>query len=251
MRWPWASRAEEVDLAALAAVVDRNVRLAHGLDAERRERLIEFAAELVRSKRWEAVRGATLDDEMRITIAANAAIPLLGLDLGVYRSVQAIVVRPGVAITNAARSGRVGGTFSDQHMATIGEAFPNSGPVALSWDAVKYESRHPAGGRNVVIHEFAHKIDMSDGYTDGIPPLRGAALEAWADVIDDEFGHTEERADDEVLDPYAWTNRAEFFAVSTETFFCRPAMLLAAKPVLYRALADFFQQDPAIDRATP
>jgi MtfA peptidase len=248
MRWPWTSRAVELDLDALASIVTRNVRLADGLDEARRHRLLEFTADLVRSKRWEAVRGSEIDDEMRITISANAAIPLLGLDLGVYRQVQAIVVRPGASVSNSPRSGRVGGTFSDQHMATIGEAFPNSGPVALSWDAVKFESRHPAGGRNVVIHEFAHKIDMSDGYTDGIPPLRGAALEAWAEVIDDEFGHTDERADDEVLDPYAWTNRAEFFAVSTETFFCRPAMLAAAKPVLYRALADYFQQDPANDR---
>jgi len=99
----------------------------------------------------------------------------------------------------------------------------------------------------VVIHEFAHKIDMNDGYADGVPPLRGAALTHWQQVLRDEFHRTEGRDSDAVLRPYAWASPAEFFAVATETFFCVPTQLTAAKPVLYAALSDLYQQSPAVD----
>jgi MtfA peptidase len=247
MRWPWSSNGEaRVESEAVERVVAANVHLARGMSAASVERLCDVTAEMVAAKRWESVRGFELTDEMRITIAANAAIPILELGISAYRNVQAIVVRPGVAVSSAARSGRVSGTYSDDTMATVGEAFPNSGPVAISWSAARYESRHPLGGRNVVIHEFAHKLDMSDGYTDGIPPLGRDDLERWVEVLDDEFDHVEERDSDAVLDPYAWTNRAEFFAVATETFFCRPVPLATAKPVLYSALRAFYRQDPAL-----
>jgi Mlc titration factor MtfA (ptsG expression regulator) len=130
-------------------------------------------------------------------------------------------------------------------MSVIGQASANAGPLVLSWDAALAESRWPGRGRNVVIHEFAHKIDMSDGYLDGSPPLRGDALVRWSAMVDDEFGHTDARPSDRVLGSYAWTNPAEFFAVATERFFCRPTALAEAKPALYGALRDFYRQDPA------
>ena len=141
-----------------------------------------------------------------------------------------------------------------------GRRLPTPGRSSSSWDAALAESRWPARGRNVVIHEFAHKIDMGDGYLDGTPPLRGDALSRWTAMIDDEYGHTAARPSDRVLGSYAWTNPAEFFAVATERFFCRPAVLAEAKPVLYEALSAFYRQDPAhrqdparsgSDRASP
>lgn len=104
-------------------------------------------------------------------------------------------------------------------MPVIGQAAANAGPLVISWDAARAESRGPARGRNVVIHEFAHKIDMRDGYLDGTPPLRGDALSRWTAMMDDEFGHSAARPSDRVLGSYAWTNPAEFFAVATERFF--------------------------------
>jgi Mlc titration factor MtfA (ptsG expression regulator) len=135
-------------------------------------------------------------------------------------------------------------------MSIIGEATPNEGPLSVSWDAALADSRNPANGRSVVIHEFAHKIDMSDGYTDGTPPLRGDSLERWTAVLADEYEHARTRPSDAALRPYAWTNRAEFFAVATEAFFCSAPALRDAKPALYEALAGFFGQDPAV-RAVP
>ncbi len=248
MRWSRSARRNTPDPLEIARIVQANVRLSHDLDEDRCATLLELTSELVASKRWEAVQGFALNDEIRATIAANAAIPVLALGVESYRHVHAIVVRPTAASSSGLRAGRAGGTVSDHTMSVIGEAFPNHGPVAISWDSARYESRHPAGGRNVVIHEFAHKIDMTDGYTDGIPPLRGEQLDRWVTVLGDEFEHVEDRPDDEVLDPYAWTNPAEFFAVATETFFCRPTRLAEAKPRLYRALADFYRQDPVTTR---
>ncbi len=229
----------------MARFVASNVPLAAGLDDAARAHHLDLTSTLVETKRWEPVAGLELNDEIRVTIAANAAIPVLGLDLGVYRTVQAIIVRPSTAISHGLRAGRADGTVADGPMPVIGQASAHSGPLVLSWDAVLAESRRPQWGRNVVIHEFAHKIDMADGYLDGTPPLRGDALERWTGVVDDEFGHTEIRPSDRVLGSYAWTNPAEFFAVATERFFCRPAALADAKPDLYAVLRDFYRQDPA------
>lgn len=226
-------------------VIDEQVALASRLDTDRLERLVGLTRELLHSKRWEGAGDFEVPDRARITIAANAAIPILSFDTWPYRQVSAIIVRPTSVRSTSQRTGPAGGTFTDEQMHTAGEAMPNSGPVALAWDVVERESRHPLGGANVVIHEFAHKIDMNDGYADGIPPLRGEALERWIELLDEEFIGGGTRPSDEVLRPYAWASPAEYFAVATETFFCRPQALAEHKPLVYAALSELYQQDPA------
>ncbi len=245
MNWRRQRRGSLPTFDEIDGIIAANVPLAAGLDASERVRHRDLTSTLVGTKRWEPVAGLALTDEIRVTIAANAAIPVLALDLDVYRAVQSVIVRPSTAVSQGLRAGRVDGTVADGPMAVIGQAAANSGPLVLSWDAALAESRWPGRGRNVVIHEFAHKIDMSDGYLDGSPPLRGDALERWSAMVDDEFGPTDPRPSDRVLGSYAWTNPAEFFAVATERFFCRPTALAEAKPALYGALRDFYRQDPA------
>jgi len=247
MPWRRSSTDSTPDESVIEAIVTANVRIAVRFGAELRQRLFAHVDELVRTKRWEAVAGSELTDEVLVTLAANAAIPLLSFDLWPYRQVKSIIVRPTASISGGVRAGPVAGTYTDQPIGIIGEASPHSGPVSLSWDAALADSRRPAYGSNVVIHEFAHKIDMNDGYADGVPPLRGAALIHWQRVLDDEFHRTEGRDSDEVLRPYAWASPAEFFAVATEAFFCVPNQLAAAKPTLYDALSDLYQQSPAVD----
>jgi len=239
------------DDATIESVVGRTVALARGLNQPMREALLAHTAELLQTKRWEAAAGGELTDEAMITIAANAAIPILSFDTWPFRQVKAIIVRPSAAYGSVLRSGPVAGTYTDSLIGTIGEATPDHGPIAISWDAALYDSRHPGLGSNVVIHEFAHKIDMNDGYADGVPPLRGVALDEWRSLLDDEYHRSEPQPSDEVLRPYAWASPAEFFAVSTEVFFCTPARLLEAKPRLYAALVNLYQQDPAHDRTRP
>lgn len=247
MRWrrtpSWSPPGDD----EIESIVRANVAIARSFTPERRARLVELTATLLREKRWESVDGIELTDEVLVTIAANAAIPILSFDTWPYRQVRAVIVRPTSVVSAGTRAGPVAGTFTDELMGIAGEAAPHAGPVALAWDAAHYESRHPLGGANVVIHEFAHKIDMNDGYADGVPPLRGEALENWQDVLDEEFHGEEGRESDHVLRSYAWASPAEFFAVSTEAFFCVPARLQGAKPRLYDALSDLYQQDPAAE----
>jgi MtfA peptidase len=245
MAWWRSARTPKIEAEQLTAVIDGNVALARRLAAPQRELLTAFTVELLRAKHWEAANEFVLTPEMGITIAANAAIPILGLGLAAYDRVQTIIVRPSSALSTGLRSGPVAGTVSDEAVWTDGISLPNRGPIAISWDVAIDESLRPQAGRNVVIHEFAHKIDMSDGMADGTPPLRGSSLTRWTALLADEFGHQERRPSDQVLRSYAWSNPSEFFAVATETFFCLPDDLARAKPGLYRALADFYHQDPA------
>ena len=226
-------------------MIAANVALAASLDPGQQARHVELTTNLIADKRWEAAAGFSLTDEMIATIAANAAIPILELGPWVYRQVNSIIVHPTMTISSGRRSGPSAGIESDADVPIVGLAGPNSAPVSLSWDAALNGSRAPDQGRNVVIHEFAHKIDMSDGATDGVPPLRGPLLGQWDAMLSDEYEHTKTRESDHALRAYAWTNKAEFFAVATEAFFCTPGTLRAAKPNLYECMLAFYRQDPA------
>ena len=245
MSWWRSAHTPEIDGAQLDAIIEQNVGLASRLAAPERELLAALTVELLRAKDWEAANGFALTPEITVTLAANAAMPVLALGLGVYDRVHTIIVRPTAVRSSGLRSGPSAGTVSDDEVWTDGISLPDRGPLAISWDVARHESRHPSMGRNVIIHEFAHKIDMSDGLADGTPPLRGPSLANWVNLLADEYGHPEHRRSDDVLRPYAWANPAEFFAVATEAFFCIPLELRSAKATLYRALADFYRQDPA------
>jgi len=245
MRWPWQRRRAPLDLSYVDDAVSANVALVGGMDKDLRARHRELTAELIVDKRWEPAAGFALTAQMIATIAANAVIPILGLDMWIYRQVNSIIVHPTSTTTQGRRSGPAAGTESDAELHVIGLAAPNSGPVSVSWDAALHGSRNPGLGRNVVIHEFAHKIDMSDGMTDGVPPLRGEAVSSWEAMLTREYEHANSHESDHALRPYAWTNRAEFFAVASEAFFCTPQKLRAAKPDLYGCLSLFYSQTPA------
>ena len=117
----------------------------------------------------------------------------------------------------------------------------------VSWRAASREAANPRLGRDVVLHEFAHKIDMHDGVLDGTPLLarrrRTAAVGRRCAPPTSRRSVTAVR--DEFLRAYAGTNPGEFFAVATETFFTRPIELAARHTDLYEVFGDFYRQDPA------
>src|SRR5262249_15322093 len=117
------------------------------------------------------------------------------------------------------------------------------------WEALDDSGSVPYGGANVVIHEFAHKLDMMTGEADGVPPLpTRAARERWIEVFDAEFDRfctTVEAGRDSFLDPYAAEHEAEFFAVASEAFCESPHALKADFPRLYDLFRDFYRQDPS------
>ena len=167
-----------------------------------------------------------------------------------YRGFVGIVVHPDEVVARREMTDGDGVVHAwDEVLA--GEAM-EGGPVMLSWHDVRAAGESAAWGYNVVIHEFAHVLDMGDGVADGVPPQSDAAQrEAWIRVIDDEYAHFRtavDRGRDTLLDPYGATGVDEFFAVASETFFVNPGEMRREHPELYALLAGYYRQDPAADR---
>jgi Mlc titration factor MtfA (ptsG expression regulator) len=213
------------------------------LDADERARIEDTVMVLMLYKRWEAAQGFALTDEIRLTIAAQAALLVLGFDEDEYDNVDTIIVHPTTVYYESERAGPAG-TVTRAPVGLLGEAHFD-GPVLIAWDAALEGARHPEHGHNVVIHEFAHKLDMMDGLVDGTPPLaREERVRRWAAVCTQEYERLRANPDP-LLDDYAATDPGEFFAVVTEVFFDQPQALEEAKPDLYDVLRDFYRQDPA------
>ncbi len=234
--------------AAWTDTLRRDVGLWRFLDDAERARLRDLVQVFVHEKHWEGCGGLTLTDAMRVTVAAGACTLLLGRDHDLYADVESILVYPNTVVPPERPLGIFtrGAMLTEPPSPLAGEAW-QGGPVILVWDDVKRDARRAEDGRNVVFHEFAHKIDMLDGGADGTPPLPdGAARRTWAEVCAEIYLALKDHDPDvrRVLDPYGATNEAEFFAVATESFFERPEDLVRALPDLYHLLADFYKQDP-------
>jgi Mlc titration factor MtfA (ptsG expression regulator) len=227
-------------------IVTEHVAIWDALDGDEQAMLEGNADWLLRHKYWEAAQGFTLTDEIRVTLAMQAAVPILGLDVDEYREVSAIIVYPSAMLSRGVYAGPAAGTVTDGATPILGEAHDRRGPVIIAWDEAINSSRHPGSGHNVVYHEFAHKIDMLDGVVDGTPPLeRDEQRRRWVEVCTAEFEALRAGTDDGFLDGYAAVSPGEFFAVVTESFFDVPIRFEAAKPDLYAVLRDFYRQDPA------
>jgi MtfA peptidase len=215
------------------------------LDESERARLGELMAQVM-DRRWEAANGFALTDEIRVVIAAQASLLILGLDIDCYRDVTAIIVHPTTVTLRGERAGPAPGVVTDAPLPIIGQAQARRGPVIIAWDAARAGARHPERGYDVVLHEFAHKLDMLDGLVDGTPPLPDrAARQRWIDVCTAELELLRAGESDGLLRGYAAVNPGEFFAVATEVFFVLPTEMEAQKPVLYDVLRAFYRQDPA------
>jgi Mlc titration factor MtfA (ptsG expression regulator) len=229
------------------AIIVRNVAHWAYLDDDEREHLEDAVVWLVVDKRWEAARGFALDDEIRVTIAAQAGLLLLGFDddgVDHYANVKTIIVHPTTMTMSGERAGPVPGTVVDGPLDVLGLA-QYDGPVLIAWDQARRNARHPSRGHNVVYHEFAHKLDMLDGVIDGTPPMSSdEAAQRFAEVCQREFERLQQTYDN-LFDSYAATDPAEFFAVATEVFFDMPIEFEEQKPELYAVLRAFYQQDPA------
>lgn len=212
------------------------------LDDGDRDRLGELADWLLRSKRWEAARNFELTDEVRTVVAAHAVLPLLGLDERWYDEVGTIIVRAGAMERSELAKRR---SRSDIEVID-GETHTGDGPLMISWRAARREALRLRLGRDVVIHEFAHKLDMLDGSLDGTPSAGGDLdLDEWRRICTNHFEAVREGSSVGVLRSYAATDTAEFFAVATETFFTRPQALRERADDLYQLFAGFYHQDPA------
>ena len=208
----------------------------------RTPKLRELALLFLAEKDFVGAHELEVTDVMRLSIAAQACLPILELGLDWYAGWHGIVVYPGDFRVRR-REIDEDGVVHEWEDDLAGEAMPG-GPVVLSWDALAHD---PA--INVVIHEFAHKLDMLNGEADGVPPLHaGMDRRAWLAVFEQAFeGFCDavDRGKDTWLDPYAAEHRSEFFAVISEAFFREPQETRRRYPDVYEQLARFYRQDPA------
>jgi len=208
-----------------------------------REKLKSLVLLFLAEKEFSGAHGIEVSDAMRVSIAAQACLPILELGLDWYAGWTGIVVYPGDFRVRRSEVDEDGIVHEwDDELA--GEAMPG-GPVVLSWDAA---ANDPA--MNVVIHEFAHKLDMLSGDTNGMPPLHADMdRRAWAAAFEEAyegFCDAVERNRDTWLDPYAAEHPGEFFAVISEAFFCDARETQRRYPAVYHQLRLFYRQDPAI-----
>lgn len=227
--------------------VERGLDCLQHLSADERLALRRMALDFLDEKVFTGANGFEPDDLARLSISLQACLPVLKLGLQAYAGWRGIIVYPGDFVIPR-RQLDENGVMHEYDEEALGESW-DGGPVVLSW----FDDPEDYQGANVVIHEFAHKLDMLGGEADGLPPLHaGMSMQAWLNAFEPAFEDFCRRVDgDETLplDAYAAEHPAEFFAVASEAFFSTPAELHAAYPAVYRQLQDFYRQDPLTGRA--
>jgi hypothetical protein len=228
------------------------------LDMGARARLRELVSLFCATKEFAGAGGCVVTLEAQLAIAAQACLPVLNLDLSLYDGWHGIIVYDGQVVARREVTDE-DGVVHEYDEVIAGEAMPG-GPVILSWEDVSLAGAEDTPSYNVVIHEFAHKIDMLKGEATGVPPF----LPAWHRGLDArEFAAALKRShtafarlverweagitpDDEapLIDPYAAENPVEFFAVLSEAFFTLPEDVLEEFPEMYGLLARYYRQDP-------
>ena len=222
-----------------------DLRLLQGLTTEDLKRLRQWVTLFLHAKRINAAGGLLLTDKMRLIIAAQACLLILNLDLDYYAGWVEIIVYPDAFVPDHEVMD-TSGVVHHVQAPLSGQAWLG-GPVILSWaDASK---QHTTPGDNVVIHEFAHKLDMLNGDANGFPPLHAEmSRQTWSTVFSqafEDFRGSVAADEDTEIDAYAAETPGEFFAVLSEAFFETPLAVLRAYPEAYTQLKLFYRQDPA------
>ncbi|MFP5382130.1 MAG: zinc-dependent peptidase [Gammaproteobacteria bacterium] len=215
-----------------------------GLADDELQRLCEQASLLIAGKAFSAAGGAEVDDELQRVIAVQACLLTLNLDETSYDGWSEIILYPEEFLRDREEVDEAGVVHHSRDI-LAGESW-HGGPLVLSLADVGMSGQRD--GFNVVLHEFAHKLDMLNGDANGFPPLhRGMDAAAWAR----DFGAAYENlctrveaGEDTPIDPYATYDPGEFFAVLTEAFFETPHVVHAEYPAIYAQLRGFYRQHP-------
>lgn len=233
---------------AWSTILRHNVWQYERLDRADRERLDAWVCVFAAERHWEGCDGLQLTDEIRVTIAGQAGLLVLGHQDWYFDRTPSILVYPEDYVARDVARPAGGGMTIVGDEARLGEAWYR-GPVILSWPEVLEGGRSSNGGHNLVFHEFAHQLDMiGDPSADGEPPMPDTeTAEYWREVIPEEFERLRRACSGGVptlLDCYGATSPAEFFSVASEVFFQRPAAMRVRHPELYEALHRFYRLDP-------
>jgi len=230
--------------AAWRRVLRRRVPIAARLPTDLQQRLKRHIQVFIAEKNFIGCQGQSVTDEVRVTIAAQACLLLLGDPRpDYYPRLRQILVYPDAFVVDRERP-HGAGLVQEQRQVLSGESW-SQGQVILSWSDVVAGAADPDDGRNVVLHEFAHQVDQDKGVADGQPWRPSAALRRrWTAVMGSAFAHLQVEPS-AVIDAYGASDPAEFFAVVSEVFFERPQALANEAPAVYAELAKLYRVDPA------
>ena len=224
--------------------VTRHIVVLQGLDAVQMAHLRELTTWFLHIKSINGVQGLDVTLSMRVAVAAQACLLILNLDLDYFDSWVEVILYPGAVRVNHEQMDAIGLVHNEASVLT-GESWLR-GPVILSWDDVERDTYHSQVGHNVVLHEFAHKLDGLNGVMNGMPPLRrGMSRKGWAEdlsVAYDALCLQVAAGESTFVNPYAATSPAEFFAVLSEYFFTAPDILKNCCPSVYKQLTLFYRQ---------
>lgn len=223
------------------ATLGRRVPIYRRVPPELRTRLDGLIRVFLAEKSFVGCDGLEVTPAMRLTVAAQACLLVLGRDEHVYDALRAVLVYPSQFVVPETWHDE-DGVVTQEDRVLAGQAWDVS-RIILSWEDVT-AGGHGEEAYNVVIHEFAHYLDHEAGVSVGL----GGAREGPAALLRREFEALQaavERDQDTFLDPYAAEDAAEFFAVTSEAFIETPRELASAHPDIYTALSQFYRLDPA------
>lgn len=230
-------------------ILEENVPYYHHLPTDLQKKLVGLTNIFLNEKRFEGCAGLVITDQIRVSIAAQASILLLGTeDLSYfYEDLRSVLVYPKKYVAKVKQ--RNNGIFVEEGFEQRhGEAWSH-GYVVLAWNEVQQGASDIHDGQNLVFHEFAHQLDYEYGATDQVESqTTDSSFLSWANMLGREYENflgMLKQNQQSLIDEYGATNPAEFFAVVTELFFEKPKELNKKHPQLYQQFTEFYQQDPA------
>ena len=228
-------------------ITQKLVLLKH-LSRKEKKALKKLVILFLHEKTITGVQGLEITKEMEVTIAAQACLAILKLDLDYYDGWVEVVVYPDAFVVSRNQVDE-SGLVSEGENHLSGEAWQR-GPVILSWHDVLEDSYQHNPGHNIIIHEFSHKLDMLNGRANGMPPLHPSMHRSeWTETLSaayEKLIRQVEYRKPSYINQYAATNPAEFFAVTSEYFFTAPDVLVKHCPEVYEQLVLFYKQKPAV-----
>jgi Mlc titration factor MtfA (ptsG expression regulator) len=236
-------------LEAWRSILESEMPLYRRLPVADRAELEGHIQVFIAEKYFEGCNGQSIDDRIRVLVAAHACLLLLHRDTDYFPLMRSVLVYPAAFVSTGKSIGPAG-TITENAGWRAGESWHTpiaGGPVIISWRDTVAGAQNPCDGRNLALHEFAHQLDGESGVMDGVPALDAAASRAFARTLEIElsrFRHALSLGLPTAIDPYGAQSPAEFFACAVEAFFERSLDVRAAHPDLYRQLAAYFNQDP-------
>ena len=228
------------------AILERNIPIYSRMSGDVRAQLDKLVQQFLHQKKFVGCAGLEVDDEMRLTIAAQACLLLLNRPTRVYPALHTVLVYPSAFMVPRTQPDAAG-VVTESRQDLLGESW-GDGRVILAWDHVRRGAADWTDGQNVVLHEFAHQLDSESGSNNGAPYLGSTtSYRSWSEVLSRDFANLRNEAmyqQHGVMDHYGATSPAEFFAVATETFFEKPWQMSERHAALFGELFKYYRVDP-------